>query len=140
MPPLRRLRLALTALAFVFVASAIAADPVARGPNVLVLMSDEHNPRVLGCAGDPIVRTPTLDSLAARGVRFSAAYCQNPICVPSRVSLVSGRMPSNLATFGNTANQKYQGITTLADRCGAFARKSVMRASVNPFTANLAAL
>jgi len=85
------------------------------GYNVLFLMSDEHNPRILGCAGDPIVHTPHLDSLAATGVRFTAAYCQNPICVPSRVSLVSGRMPSNLATFGNTANQKYQGITTLAD-------------------------
>jgi choline-sulfatase len=83
--------------------------------NVLFLMSDEHNPRVLGCAGDPIVRTPTLDAIAASGVRFTAAYCQNPICVPSRVSLVSGRMASNLNTFGNTANQKYAGMTTLAD-------------------------
>ncbi len=42
-------------------------------------------------------------TLAAKGVRFTAAYCQNPICVPSRVSLVSGRMPSQLNTFGNTA-------------------------------------
>ena len=88
----------------------------ARRPNnVLFLMSDEHNPRVLGCYGDPLVQTPSLDALAARGVRFTAAYCQNPICVPSRVALVSGRMPSNLGTFGNTANQKYQNITTLAD-------------------------
>lgn len=85
------------------------------GYNVLFLMTDEHNPRITGCYGDPLVKTPTLDALAARGVRFTAAYCQNPICVPSRVSLVSGRMASNLATFGNTANQKYEGITTLAD-------------------------
>ncbi|MBI5693728.1 MAG: sulfatase-like hydrolase/transferase [Verrucomicrobia bacterium] len=83
--------------------------------NVLFLMTDEHNAGVLGCYGDPVVQTPTLDALAATGVRFTAAYCQNPICVPSRVSLVSGRMPSNLGTFGNTANQKYAGITTLAD-------------------------
>ncbi|MBI5769385.1 MAG: sulfatase-like hydrolase/transferase [Verrucomicrobia bacterium] len=95
--------------------AAAGPTPAARGPNVLLLMTDEHNPRVLRCAGDPLVQTPTLDSLAARGVRFSAAYCQNPICVPSRVSLVSGRMPSNLATFGNTTNQTYAGITTLAD-------------------------
>ena len=112
LPALRRaLCVILPALA------AFAAEPVPtrRAPNVLILMSDEHNPRILGCAGDPLVRTPTLDGLAAAGVRFSAAYCQNPICVPSRVSLVSGRMPSNLATFGNTANQRYQGITTLPD-------------------------
>ncbi len=91
-----------------------AADSTG-GYNVLLLMSDEHNPRVIGAYGDPLVKTPTLDSLAATGVRFTAAYCQNPICVPSRVALVSGRMPSNLNTFGNTANQKYQNITTLAD-------------------------
>lgn len=83
--------------------------------NVVLLMTDEHTPRVLGCYGDPLVRTPTLDGLAARGVRFTAAYCQNPICVPSRVSLVSGRMPCHLATFGNTPNQTYEGMATLAD-------------------------
>jgi arylsulfatase A-like enzyme len=91
-----------------------ASEPVERY-NVLLLMTDEHNPRILGCYGDGLVKTPTLDSLAARGVRFTAAYCQNPICVPSRVSVVSGRMPCHLHTFGNTANQKYEGITTLAD-------------------------
>jgi arylsulfatase A-like enzyme len=80
-----------------------------------MLMSDEHTPRVLGCYGDPIVQTPNLDALAAAGVRFTAAYCQNPICVPSRVSLVSGRMPSTLGTFGNTNNQRYANVTTLAD-------------------------
>lgn len=75
-------------------------------PNVLFLMSDEHSGRVMGCAGDGIVQTPTLDALAASGVRFSAAYCQNPICVPSRASLVTGRMPSNVGVFGNDADEQ----------------------------------
>ena len=88
---------------------------VSSGYNVLLLMSDEHTPKVLGCYGDKLVQTPTLDSLADRGVRFTSAYCQNPICVPSRVSLVSGMMPCHVKTFGNTVNQKYEGITTLAD-------------------------
>ena len=83
--------------------------------NVLLLMTDEHTPRVLGCYGDPLVQTPTLDALAATGTRFTSAYCQNPICVPSRVSLVSGRMPSHLNTYGNTPNQTYKGIDTLSD-------------------------
>lgn len=83
--------------------------------NVVVLMTDEHNAAITGCYGDPLVRTPTLDALAATGVRFTAAYCQNPICVPSRVSLVSGRMASNLGQFGNTNTQKYEGTETLAD-------------------------
>lgn len=93
------------------VASADDAKPY----NVLLLMTDEHNARVTGCYGDPLVQTPTLDDLAAKGVRFTANYCQNPICVPSRVSMVSGRMPSHLNTFGNTDNQKYKDVTTLAD-------------------------
>ncbi|MBM3853310.1 MAG: hypothetical protein FJ399_09150, partial [Verrucomicrobia bacterium] len=95
--------------------AATGAGGVGAPFNVLLLMTDEHTPRVLGCYGDPVVKTPTLDQLAATGVRFTAAYCQNPICVPSRVSLVSGRMASNLGTFGNIVDQKYEGLTTLAD-------------------------
>ena len=106
----------LVAIMFVLLLAPLdaAAEP-AEPYNVILLMSDEHNPRILGCSGDPLVKTPTLDALAAKGVRFTSAYCQNPICVPSRVSLVSGRMPCHLDTFGNTANQKYENITTLAD-------------------------
>jgi choline-sulfatase len=103
--------LLLTGLLLAICGGSRAAEPY----NVLVLMCDEHNPHIMGCAGDPLVKTPTFDALAASGVRFTAAYCQNPICVPSRVSLISGRMPCHLNTFGNTANQKYEGITTLAD-------------------------
>ncbi len=97
--------------------SAAPTTPQSPGYNVLFLMCDEHTPKVLGCYGDPLVKTPTLDSLAAQGVRFTAAYCQNPICVPSRVSFVSGRMPCHMNAFGfrNTDNQAYHGITTLAD-------------------------
>jgi choline-sulfatase len=104
-------------LATVVCSSLLAAPEPAQptGYNVLLLMTDEHTPKVLGCYGDELVKTPTLDSLAAKGVRFTAAYCQNPLCVPSRVSLVSGRMPCHLDTFRNVDNQKYHGVTTLAD-------------------------
>ena len=105
----------LVAITLVLLAAPGAAAEPSEPYNVILLMSDEHNPRILGCYGDPLVKTPTLDALAAKGVRFTSAYCQNPICVPSRVSLVSGRMPCHLETFGNTANQKYKDITTLAD-------------------------
>ena len=44
------------------------------GRNVIVIMSDEHNPKVMGCAGHPVISTPHLDGLAARGTRFSSAY------------------------------------------------------------------
>ena len=58
--------------------------------NVLFLMSDEHSREVAGCYGNPIVRTPNLDALAARGAVFENAYCNSPICVPSRASLATG--------------------------------------------------
>ena len=63
-------------------------------PNVLIVMSDQHSRRRLGCYGDPVVRTPNLDALASRGVRFENAYCPAPLCVPSRMSFLTGRHPS----------------------------------------------
>lgn len=59
--------------------------------NLLIILSDQHNPRVMGCAGHPLVQTPNLDKLAARGTRFAAAYTTCPICVPARASLATGR-------------------------------------------------
>ncbi|OSP55788.1 sulfatase-like hydrolase/transferase [Pseudoruegeria sp. SK021] len=58
--------------------------------NLLILMSDQHRRDSLGCAGHPVLDTPALDGLAARGTRFSKAYCNAPICVPSRASLATG--------------------------------------------------
>lgn len=59
--------------------------------NLVILMSDEHNRNVLGCYGHPFVQTPNLDRLAAQGTMFSDAYCNSPICVPSRASFATGR-------------------------------------------------
>jgi len=59
--------------------------------NLIVILSDEHNPKVAGYAGHPIVKTPHLDRLAARSTRFTSAYTNCPICVPARASLATGR-------------------------------------------------
>lgn len=59
--------------------------------NLLILMSDEHQARAMGCAGHPLVQTPHLDQLAAQGTRFTAAYTPSPICVPARACFASGR-------------------------------------------------
>lgn len=58
--------------------------------NVVVIMSDEHDPRIMGCAGHPVVKTPHLDALAARSVRFTNAYTPSPICVPARAAFATG--------------------------------------------------
>lgn len=62
-------------------------------PNLLYIHSDQHNPYVTGCYGDPLVQTPNLDKLAAEGIVFENVYCPSPICVPSRMSMLSGRFP-----------------------------------------------
>ncbi len=59
--------------------------------NVLFIFSDEHDPRYMGCAGHPLMHTPNLDRLAARGTRFTNAYTASPICVPSRASVATGQ-------------------------------------------------
>ncbi|MDD9905937.1 MAG: sulfatase-like hydrolase/transferase [Rhodospirillaceae bacterium] len=62
-----------------------------RPTNLLIIMSDEHNPKVLGCNGHPLIKTPHMDALAARGTRFTAAYTNSPICIPARASFATGR-------------------------------------------------
>jgi choline-sulfatase len=72
-----------------------------RPSNVLFILSDEHSRRVLGCYGHKMIQTPNLDRLASGGVRFSDAYCNSPICVPSRASLATGRYPHEIRFWDN---------------------------------------
>ena len=58
--------------------------------NLVILMSDQHNPTMLGCYGHDIVRTPNIDALAARGTLFTDAYTSCPVCVPARASFATG--------------------------------------------------
>ena len=75
--------------------------------NMLVLMSDEHQRDALGCYGHPIVRTPNLDKLAEKGVRFTNAYTPSPICVPARASFATGRYVHDTRHWTNA--QPYDG-------------------------------
>ncbi|MBW2621631.1 MAG: sulfatase-like hydrolase/transferase [Deltaproteobacteria bacterium] len=59
-------------------------------PNIIFLFSDQHRHDAMGCAGNGVIQTPNLDKMASGGVRFSRAYCQSPVCQPSRASLATG--------------------------------------------------
>ena len=74
---------------------------MSRPRNVLILMSDEHNPRIAGHCGHPLVTTPHLDRLASMGTRFTAAYTASPICVPARASLATGQPVHRLGCWDN---------------------------------------
>ncbi len=69
--------------------------------NILVIMSDEHNPRVLGSAGHPVIHTPNLDALAARGTSFSSAYTTCPVCIPARAGFACGKYIHQIGFWDN---------------------------------------
>ncbi|MFN0164750.1 MAG: sulfatase-like hydrolase/transferase [Burkholderiales bacterium] len=69
--------------------------------NLLFILSDEHNKKVTGAYGHPMIRTPNLDRLAARGTRFTSAYTNCPICVPARAALATGRYVHEVRCWDN---------------------------------------
>jgi arylsulfatase A-like enzyme len=68
----------------------MAARGAAKRPNVLMITVDQWPGRLMGCAGHPVVQTPTIDQLARNGVRFSNAYSETPVCIPARRTLMTG--------------------------------------------------
>jgi choline-sulfatase len=92
-------------------------------PNILFLMSDEHRADVAGFAGNDIVRTPTLDRLAATGVVFTNAYTPAPICVPARQCMMSGQLPKTCGCEGWIDLQP--GYMTFARRFAQYAYHTV---------------
>ena len=70
-------------------------------PNLLIIHTDEHSFRTLGCYGGTIVETPNIDWLAAHGAKFTSFYATTPVCSPSRAAFVSGRYPQNTPVVTN---------------------------------------
>jgi choline-sulfatase len=70
-------------------------------PHIVVVLSDQHRADVMASAGDPYIRTPNMDRLAREGTRFTDAYCNAPVCGPSRMSLLTGRYPSDISVLTN---------------------------------------
>ncbi len=87
--------------------------PAAGGgrPNILMLFSDEHNARLAGFMDHPVVRTPNLDRLAAEGAVFDNAYCNSPLCSPSRQSFMAGLHCHHIDMWNNTAAMPPDTVT-----------------------------
>ena len=73
-----------------------------RPRNVLIIMSDQHKRDCLGVAGDQVARKPNLDAFSRTAVRFTSAYCTNPVCTPSRASILTGLYTHNHQAWNNT--------------------------------------
>ena len=101
------------ALPSVRAASGKTVGKSGKAPNILLLYSDQHNARVLGCAGHPDVKTPHLDQLAAGGVRFERSYCQNAVCCPSRTTLMTGLYCRSHGVIFNGEYEKRPGLQGL---------------------------
>ncbi len=70
-------------------------------PNILFLFTDQQSATMMRCAGNRYVNTPAMDNIAAQGVQFKRAYCTNPVCVPSRFSLMTGHLSSEIELRNN---------------------------------------
>ena len=73
----------------------------AKRPNIIFINTDQQSSTMLSCAGNPHLKTPAMDRIANEGIRFQRAYCSNPVCLPSRFSWFTGRMPSELDIWHN---------------------------------------
>lgn len=69
--------------------------------DIIIFFSDQHSPLYTGVGGSNVVRTPNIDKLANDGTNFQAAYTSSPLCVPSRMSFLSGRLPSKTGVLNN---------------------------------------
>ena len=70
-------------------------------PNILIIMSDEHAPQYSSVYGHPLVQSPNMERLADMGVTFDNAYCNSPICGPSRMSFMTGRYVNRIGSYDN---------------------------------------
>jgi len=113
-----RLTLTLTLFLSAWVASQATFAAEAK-PNLVIILTDDMGYADLKAFGESEIPTPQLDRLAAEGTRCTSAYVVAPICVPSRMGLMSGRFPARFGVFNNVyspaENQIWMQQTTLAD-------------------------
>jgi choline-sulfatase len=94
------------------------ADKKDDRPNILYIFTDQQSSSMMSCAGNEYVKTPAMDSLARAGTRFDRAYCTNPVCVPSRMSMVTGHFPSEMNVKSNNAKQSEVPAEFVRDAMG----------------------
>ena len=104
-------------------------------PNFLLFITDQHRVDYLSCSGHPVLKTPHIDSIAARGVCFERFYVATPVCMPNRSTLMTGRMPSVHGVRGNGIPLSLRANTFVdALRAGGYATALVGKSHLQNFT------
>ena len=114
---------------------------MARRPNFLFFITDQHRVDYLGCYGHPVLKTPNIDSIAARGTRFTRFYVATPVCMPNRATLMTGRMPSLHGVRSNGSPLPLQSNTFVdALRAAGYATALVGKSHLQNFSDGAAIL
>lgn len=95
-------------LCLLFFLATVANAQTSSKPNILIIMTDQQTADAMSNAGNKDLHTPAIDKLAANGVRFTRAYCAQPLCTPSRTAIFSGKMPFETGFVGNAAEKDGQ--------------------------------
>ena len=90
-----------------------SAQKAGARPNIVLIMADQLTPFATGAYGHPLVKTPAIDALAARGVRFDSAYTNAPLCAPARFAFMAGQHVTHIAAYDN-ASEFPSAIPTFA--------------------------
>ncbi len=96
-----------------------------RQPHIILIVSDQHNRKLAGCYGDGYIRTPNIDRLADGGVIFDNSYAPSPLCVPSRMALLSG-LPPMISGVHHNSQTLPSHIPTIAHSLGAAGYRAVL--------------
>ncbi|OYX83561.1 MAG: sulfatase, partial [Flavobacteriales bacterium 32-34-25] len=86
----------------------VSVAQTAERPNILIIMTDQQTADAMSIAGNKNLHTPAMDKLAQNGVRFTKAYCAQPLCSPSRTAIMSGKMPFETGFIGNAPEKDGQ--------------------------------
>ncbi|MPZ41072.1 MAG: sulfatase-like hydrolase/transferase [Rhizobiales bacterium] len=106
-------------------------------PNFLFFMTDQHRADHLGCAGHPVLKTPNIDTIAAKGTRFHNFHVAAPVCMPNRASLLTGRYPSVHGLRYNGCQLSYRASTfTQVLQAGGYRTATIGKSHVQPMTDN----
>jgi arylsulfatase A-like enzyme len=85
-------------------------------PNILFIMTDQQSYNMMSCMGNTWLATPNMDSIALKGYRFEKSYCANPVCMPSRFSLLTGHYASEVGVKENTSAANVSKVTEIASK------------------------